>query len=77
LKRKNYGVNCDKIRLRLYSALIFTTTAISEGLFATPEGCISHLGVVIIHLQSFMAQYFQPSIVYIFNFLVIIPLWQR
>jgi len=35
-----------------------------------------HLGVIIIVLHSFLAQYFEPSIVYIFSFPVEIPLWQ-
>jgi low temperature requirement protein LtrA len=47
----------------------------SEGLFALLEGCLGHLGAIIIVLHSFLAQYFEPSIVYIFSFLVEIPLW--
>jgi hypothetical protein len=37
-KAFNYGVNCHQIKLRLNSALIFTVTAMSEGLFALLEG---------------------------------------
>jgi len=48
----------------------------SEGLFASLEGCLWHLGAVIIVLHSLLAQYFEPSIVYIFSFPVEIPLWQ-
>ena len=39
-KAFNYGVNCHQIKLRPNSALIFTVTATSEGLFAPLEGCI-------------------------------------
>ena len=35
----NYSVNCNQIKLRLNSALIFTVTATSEDLFALLEGC--------------------------------------
>jgi len=58
----NYGVNCHQIQLRLNSALIFTVSATSEGLFALLEGCLCRLGVIIIALHSFFAQYFEPSI---------------
>jgi hypothetical protein len=61
--------------IRLNSALIFTVTATSECLFAPLEECVCHLGPNIIVLQSFLAQYFEPSIVYIFSFPVEIPLW--
>jgi len=62
--------------IRLYSALIFTVTAKSEGLFAPLEGCLCFHGEVIIVLHSYSAQYFTPSIVYIFSFPVKTPLWQ-
>jgi len=75
-KASNYGVNCHLIQLRLNSALIFTVTATSEGLFAPLEGCLCLLGAIIIMLHSFLAQYFEPLIVYIFSFPVEIPLWQ-
>ena len=48
----------------------------SEGLFAPLEGCSCHLGAMIIESHSLLAQYFEPSIVYIFRFPVEIPLWQ-
>ena len=48
----------------------------SEGLFAPLEGCLYLLCAIIIVLHSFLAQYFDPSIVYIFSFPVEIPLWQ-
>jgi hypothetical protein len=48
----------------------------SEGLFAPLEVCLCLLGAIIITLQWFLAQYFEPSIVYIFNFQKEIPLWQ-
>jgi hypothetical protein len=72
----NYGVNCHQIELRLTSAWICTVTATSEGLFAPLEGCLYLLGVNIIVLHLFLAQYFQPSIVYIFSCPVEIHLWQ-
>jgi hypothetical protein len=75
-KAFNYGVNCHQIKVRLNSALIFTVTAISEGLFAPLEVCLCLLGAIIIVLQWFLPQYFEPSIVYIFNFQMDIPLWQ-
>ena len=75
-KAFKYGVNCHQIELRLNSALIFTVTATSEGLFAPLEGCVCVLGAIIIVLHSFLAQYFEPSIVYIFSFPVAIALWQ-
>jgi len=70
----NYGVNCHQIKLRLNWALIFTVTATSEGSFAPVEGCLCHLGTIIIVVHLFLAQNFKPSIVYIFSFLVGIPL---
>jgi len=70
----NYGVNCHQIKLRLNSALIFTVTATSEGLIALHEGSLCLLGAIIIVLHSFLAQYFKPSIVYIFSFLIEIRL---
>jgi hypothetical protein len=48
----------------------------SEGLFATLEDFYCLIGVVIIFLHLFLAQYFKPSSVYIFSILVEIPLWQ-
>jgi len=72
----NRGVNCDQIKLRLNSASIFTVTARSGGLFAPLEGCLCLLGVTIIVFHSFLPQYFEPSIVYIFSFPVEILLWQ-
>jgi hypothetical protein len=72
----NSGVNCHQIKLRLTSALKFTVTAMSEGLFAALEGCFCLLGTIIIVLHLFLAQYFKPSIVYIFNFQMEIPLGQ-
>jgi hypothetical protein len=74
-KTFNYGVNCHQMNLRLNSALIFTVTATTEGLFATLEGFLCLLGMIIIVLHSFLAQYFATSIVYIFSFPVEIPLW--
>jgi hypothetical protein len=62
--------------LKLHSALILTVTAMSEGQFAPLEGCLCHLDVIIIVLHLFLAQYFEPSIVYIISFPVEIPLWQ-
>jgi hypothetical protein len=75
-KEFNYRVNSHQIILRLISALIFTVTATSEGPFAPLEGCLCLLGVIIIVLHSFLAQYFEPSIVYMFSFPVEIPLGQ-
>jgi len=72
----NYGVYCHQNKLRLNWPLIFTVTATSEGLFEPLEGCLCHLGAIIIVLQSFLAKYFGPSIVYIFSFPVDITLWQ-
>ena len=72
----NYGVNSHQINLRLNGALIFTVTATSEDLFAPLEGCLCHLGAIIIVLHSFLAQYFDPLIVYIFSFPVEIRLLQ-
>jgi len=64
------------LAITLNSALIFTVTAMSEGQFAPLEGCLCLLGAVIIVLHWFLAQYFEPSIVYIFSFPVEIPFWQ-
>jgi len=75
-KAFNHGVNCHQIKLRLNWALIFTVTTKSEGPFAPLEGCLCHLGMIIIVLHSFLAQCFEPSNVYIFSFPVDIPLWQ-
>jgi len=75
-KEFNHGVYCHQIKLRSNSELIFTVTAMSEGLFAPLEQCLCHLGAIITVLHLFVAQYFEPSIMYIFSFLVEIPLWQ-
>jgi len=75
-KAFNYGVNCNQIKLRFNSPLIFTVTATSEGLFAPLEGCLCYVGKIIIILHSFLEQYIEPSIVYILSFPVEIPLWQ-
>jgi hypothetical protein len=48
----------------------------SEGLFAPLEGCLRHHGAIIIVLHSFLAQYSEPLILYIFSFPVEIPIWQ-
>jgi len=40
------------------------------------KGVYAFFGVIIIVLHSFLAQYIEPSIVYIFSFPVEIPLWQ-
>ena len=74
-KAFNYGVNCHQITLRLHSVLISTITATSDGLFALLEGCLCLLGAIIIVLHSFLSQYFESSIVYIFRFTEEIPLW--
>ena len=71
----NYGDTCHQITLILNSALIFTVTATSEGLFAPLEQCLCLLGVIIIVLHLFLEKCFEPSIVYIFCFPVEIPLW--
>jgi hypothetical protein len=42
----NYWVDCDHIKPRLNSALIFTLTEISEVLFAQLEGCFCLLGAI-------------------------------
>jgi len=75
-KALNYGVNCHQIKLRSNSALIFTATATSEGLFPPLEGCFCHPGLFLIVLHSFLAQYLKTSIVCIFSSPVEIPLWQ-
>jgi len=75
-KAFNDGVNCHQIEPRLNPELIFTVTAMSEGLFAPLEGCLCLLGANIIILHSFLALYFEPLIVYIFSFPVEIPLRQ-
>jgi len=46
----------------------------SEGLFAPLEGSFCLLGELLIVLHWLLAQYFEPSIVYISIFLVVIPL---
>jgi hypothetical protein len=51
-KAFNDGVNCHQIILSLYSALIFTVTATSEGVFALLDGCLYLHGTVIIVLNS-------------------------
>ena len=72
----NYGVNCHQIQQIFNSALIFTVTATSEGLFAPLEGCVYLLDAVFIVLHSFLTHYFEPAIMYIFSFPVEIPIWQ-
>ena len=49
----------------------------SEGLFAPLEGSLCLLGAILIVLHLFLAQYFEPWIVYVFSFPVEIHLWQR
>jgi hypothetical protein len=71
----NYGVNCHQIILRLNSALMFTVTAMAEGLFAPHEDCFCLCGAFIIVLHSFLAQNFETLIVYIFSFQVETSLW--
>jgi hypothetical protein len=56
--------------------LIFTLTATSKGPFAPLEGCLSLRSAIIIMLHTFLAQYLEPSIGYIFSFPVEILLWQ-
>jgi len=72
-KAFNFVVNCHQIELRLNWPLIFTVTPTSEGLFAPLAGCLCHLGAIIIGLHSFLAQYFEPLIVYILSFPVEMP----
>jgi len=62
--------------IRLNSALKFTVPAMSEGQFAPHDMCWCLLGTIIIVLHSFLAQHIEILILYIFNFLVEIPLWQ-
>jgi len=69
-------VNCHQIKFRLNWALIFIVTATSDALFGPLGGCLWLLGAIIIELHSFLAQYFEPSILYIFSLLVEIPHWQ-
>jgi len=69
-KTFKYVVNSHQIKLRLNSALIFTITTTSKGQLALLEGCLFLLGTIVIVLHSFLAQYFEPLIVYIFSFLV-------
>ena len=75
-KAFHHGVHWHQIKFRLNSALIFTVTAMSEGLFAPLEGCLFILGAIMVVFHSFLAQYFETSIVYIFCFPVELPLWQ-
>jgi len=56
--------------------VIFTVTATSKGIVAPLEGGLCLLRAIIIVLHWFLAQSFEPSIVYIFSFPVEIPLWQ-
>jgi len=72
----NSGVNCHQIKHRFNSALISTVPATCEGLFAPLEVCLCLLGAIIIVLHLFLAQYFEPSNVYILSFPVEIPLLQ-
>jgi len=71
-----HGVHCHHIKLILTSASIFTVTATSEAQFELLEGSLCILGSILIELQTFLAQYFETSIVYIFNFPLEIPLCQ-
>jgi hypothetical protein len=61
--------------IRLNVTLIFTVTPTSEDLFAPLEGCLCLLQMAITILHSFFAQYIEPSIVSIFSFSMVIPLW--
>jgi hypothetical protein len=72
----NSGVHYHQIKPRLNSALISTVTATSDGLFAQRDGCLGLLGTILIVLNLMLAQYFKPSNVYIFSFVIEIPLWQ-
>jgi hypothetical protein len=72
----NYRIICHQNKLRLNSASIFTVTATSQGLFAPLGGCLCLIGITIILQHLFLTQYFELSIVYIYSFLVEIPLWQ-
>jgi len=72
----NHWLNCHRIKLRSNSALIFTVTATSGGLFALLEGCLCVLGATIIELHSFLAQYIEPLIVFMFRIPVDNCLWQ-
>jgi hypothetical protein len=56
----NYMVYCHQIKLRTHSALMFTVTAMFDGLFAPLEGSLCLLGAILIVLYSFLAQYFEP-----------------
>jgi len=76
LKAFNYEVNSHLIQLKLNSALMFTVTATSEGLFAQFEESLCLLSGIIIVLHSFLSQYFEPLIVYIFSIALEIPRWQ-
>ena len=51
-------------------------TPTSEGLFLLFEGCVCLLYAVIIVLHMFLAQYFEPTIVYTCSFPVEILRWQ-
>jgi len=55
-KAFKYEVNCHQIKLRWNSALIFTVTAMSEGVFAPLEGWLCLLWAIIIMLHLFWAQ---------------------
>jgi hypothetical protein len=72
----NYGVHCHQIKLGINSALIFTVRAMSDGLFTLLEGYSCLLSASIIVLHWFLAQYFEPSIVYIISFPADVPLRQ-
>jgi hypothetical protein len=48
----------------------------SEGRFALLEGCVCHVGTIIIVFNSFLAPRFVPLIVSIISFAVVISLWQ-
>jgi hypothetical protein len=63
--------------LRLNSALIITVTPTFEALVAPLEWCLYLLGTVVVPLHSVLAQFFEPSIVFIYSCPVEIPFWQR
>jgi len=70
----NYGVNCYPSELRINSAMIYSITATSEGLFASAQGCLCLLDAIIIGLHSVFAHIIEPSIVSIVRFPAQIPL---
>jgi len=68
----NTQVNCHQIEL-IIDIYCYSDVWI---IFAPLEGCLYILAAVILVLHSFLAHYFEPSIVCIFSFPVDIPLWQ-